>query len=500
MKGDGTVRAGQQQGTEQPVDAGGLYPWLVLTVTSLGAFLIMVNIGSLNVALPEVSRHFHADALTSSWILLSFMLVNTILILVFGQVSDIFGRKKLYLSGMALFTLASLAIGFAPNAGVLIALRVVQAAGGAFVIVNTTALITDAFPANRLGTGLGINVLTASAAQLLGPVVGGLIAGSWGWRWVFWFNVPIGIIAVLWGSWVLRPAAARPVRERVDGLGGVLIFIALGGLVMALSESGDLGWSSSTVDIGLLLFAVFAPLFIWRERRAPSPLMDLQLLRNRAFLMPNLATFLNSFARSAVVLLFALFFQFAYSMSAFEAGLRVLPSVIGMLIMSPVAGFLTRRYSTKLLASTGLLISMAGLLLLLFSVSPDLSYGLIAAAMLLVGCGAGLFLTPNTTDIMSSVPSHRRGVANGLRSMLGNMGQVLSTAVTLMIVGIGLPSRLKDVLYSGAAADLTRPDLILIIHGYRWAIAALLIATLLGLAASLSRPGKQTSEGTGQGI
>jgi len=111
-----------------------------------------------------------------------------------------------------------------------------------------------------------------------------------------------------------------------------------------------------------------------------------------------------------------------------------------------------------------------------------------------------LFLTPNTTDIMSSVPSHRRGVANGLRSMLGNMGQVLSTAVTLMIVGIGLPSRLKDVLYSGAAADLTRPDLILIIHGYRWAIAALLIATLLGLAASLSRPGKQTSEGTGQGI
>ncbi|MBB6730414.1 MFS transporter [Cohnella sp. CBP 2801] len=472
-----------------PDEGAGRYPWLVLTVTSLGAFLILINIGSLNVALPEVSRHFHANAVTSGWILLSYMLVNTILILVFGQISDIFGRKKLYLCGMVLFTLASLAIGFSPNAGVLIALRVVQAAGGAIVITNTTALIADAFPPSRLGTGLGINILTASTAQLVGPIVGGVIAASWGWRWVFWFNVPIGVVAVLWGAWILRPAPARPRREKIDVLGGALLFVSLGGLVMALSESGDLGWSSGTVLGGLALFSAGAPLFLWRERRTASPLLDMRLLRNRPYLLANAATFLNSFARSAVVLLFALFFQFAYRMNSSEAGFRVLPVVIGMLVASPVAGALTRRFSVRFLASAGLVITLAGLALLFAAIDPVPSYALTATAMLLVGIGAGLFQTPNTTAIMTSVPGNRRGVANGLRSMLNNMGQVLSTAITLMIVGLGLPSRLKDVLYSGADAVLSHGDLTQIVGGYRRAIAALVIATVLGLIASLSRSG-----------
>ncbi|MCD1258022.1 MFS transporter [Paenibacillus athensensis] len=496
---------GQQSGPGRPVgsrpeepgsqqeqhDAGGWYPWLVLTVTSLGAFLVVVNAGSLNVALPEISKHFHANAMTSSWILLSFMLVNTVLILVFGQISDIFGRKKLYLGGMALFTLASLASGFAPSAGALIALRILQAAGGAFVVVNTTALITDAFPPARLGTGLGINVLTASAAQLVGPVVGGLLAAHWGWRWVFWFNVPVGVVAVLWGMWILRPAPGRSTRERVDAPGGALLFLALGGLVMAMSEIGELGWRNPSVLVGLVLFAIFTPSFVWRELRAASPLLDLQLLRSRSYVMANAANFLNAFSRTAVVLLFGLFFQFAYGMSAFEAGYRIIPVVIGVLAVSPIAGLLTRRFSTKLLASTGMGISMAGLALLLLTIGPELSYGLTALAMLLVGCGAGLFLTPNTTDIMSSVPSSRRGVANGLRSMLGNMGQVLSTAVALSIAGAGLPEPLKNVLYAGADAALSRQELALIVHGYRWALAVLLLALVLGLLTSLLRSGRR---------
>jgi len=492
MSGDGLAdRSADREAGQEADGSGGLYPWLVLTVTSLGAFLVVVNAGSLNVALPEVSKHFHADAVTSSWILLSFMLVNTVLILVFGQISDIFGRKKLYLGGMALFTLASLASGFAPSAGVLIGLRILQAAGGAFVVVNTTALITDAFPSSRLGTGLGINVLTASAAQLVGPVVGGLLAAHWGWRWVFWFNVPVGVVAVLWGAWILRSNPRRLVRERVDASGGALLFLALGGLVMAMSEIGELGWRNPTVLAGLALFAVFTPLFVWRERRTASPLLDLQLLRSRSYVMANAANFLNAFSRTAVVLLFGLFFQFAYGMSAFEAGYRIIPVVLGVLAVSPIAGMLTRRFSTKLLASTGMAISMTGLTLLLLTISPELNYGLTALAMLLVGCGAGLFLTPNTTDIMSSVPSNRRGVANGLRSMLGNMGQVLSTAVALSIAGAGLPPHLKNVLYAGADATLSHDELALIVHGYRWAIAVLLLALALGLLTSLLRSGKR---------
>lgn len=467
-----------------------LYPWLVLTVTSLGGFLILTNIGTLNVALPEVSKHFHADASTSTWILLSYMLVNTIFILIFGQVSDIFGRSRMYLIGMAVFTISSFALGLSPNAAILIMFRVIQALGGAIVITNTTALIADVFPKEQLGTGLGINVLTASTAQLLGPVLGGVFAATWGWRWVFWFNVPIGIIALTWGIFVLKRVPVHRSKEKIDGWGGILLFFSLGGLVLALSESGNSTWKSWSTIGGFGLFAVFTPLFIWRERRAAFPMLDLSLFRNRVYTMANVATFLNSFSRSAVVLLFALFFQFAYKYNAFEAGFRVLPVTIGMLVISPIAGRLSRHYSTKLLASLGLVLSMAGLALLLGTIAGDHPYWITANAMLLVGIGAGLFLTPNTIEILSSVPNHRRGIANGLRSMLNNMGQVLSTAVSLTIVGLALPPRLKTALYAGANAILSKKDLALIMRGYQWALFALIIATLLGLAASLLRTGR----------
>ncbi|MBW7456248.1 DHA2 family efflux MFS transporter permease subunit, partial [Paenibacillus sepulcri] len=394
------------------------YPWLVLTVTSLGVFLVIINIGTLNVALPEVSRHFHADAFTSSWILLSYMLVNTILILIFGQISDIFGRTKLYLIGMTIFTISSFAIGFSPNAGILIMFRVIQAVGGAIVITNTTALITDVFPKAKLGTGLSINILIASSAQLLGPVLGGVVAATWGWQWVFWFNVPIGLVALVWGAFVLRRTPVARSQEKIDLWGGALVFVALGGLVIALSESSELGWGSGIVLGGIILFVIFTPLFIWHERRTAWPVLDLGLFKNRGFAMANVATFLNSFSRSAVVLLFALFFQFAYRLNAFEAGLRVLPVTVGMFLISPVAGMLTRRVSVRVLASSGIILSLIGLMLLFGVLEAEQSYPVLACGMLLIGMGTGLFMTPNTTVIMSSVPDNRRGVANGLRSML----------------------------------------------------------------------------------
>ncbi|MBX6396037.1 MAG: MFS transporter, partial [Alicyclobacillaceae bacterium] len=217
------------------------YPWMVLSVTSLGVMLVMLNLGTLNVALPVVVHHFHAGAGVGSWILLSYMLVNTVLILVFGQFADIFGRRKLYLTGMAVFTAVSLLIGFSPNVWVLILLRALQAAGGALVITNTTALITDAFPERHLGKGLGVNVLVASAAQLLGPVIGGFLASTLDWRWIFWFNVPFGALGLVWGMIILRALPTRTSGEKVDLAGGGLVFVALGGLIVAATQLGAAG-------------------------------------------------------------------------------------------------------------------------------------------------------------------------------------------------------------------------------------------------------------------
>ncbi|MCY9698110.1 MFS transporter [Paenibacillus alginolyticus] len=465
-----------------------MYPWYVLSVTSLGAFLVLINIGTLNVALPELSRQFHTDAATSGWILLSYMLVNTILILVFGQVSDIFGRRRMYLIGLGVFTITSFLLGYSPNAEILILLRIVQAAGGALVVTNTTPLITDAFPKTQLGTGLGLNILSASIAQVLGPVVGGLVTTAWGWRWVFWFNVPFGIVAFIWGLQILREKPLTGPRTKVDRYGGILVFIALAGLIIALSKGGELGWGDKQVIGGFAVFAIITPIFLWHEHRSASPLLDISLFKNWMFGMANIATFFHSFARTAVALLFALYFQFAFHQNALEAGLRILPITIGMLIISPIAGMLTKRIALRVLSSLGILLSIAGLLLLLFVLGGNFPYGATACGMLLIGIGTGLFLTPNTMEIMSSVPENNRGVANGLRSMLYNLGQVLSTALSLTIVSAALPAHMKNVLYSGKNAVISDVDFTFIIHGYRWVIIALLWTSLLALAASWFRP------------
>lgn len=249
-----------------------------------------------------------------------------------------------------------------------------------------------------------------------------------------------------------------------------MIFVALAGLIIALSKGGELGWGDKQVIGGFAIFAIFTTIFLWHEHRSASPLLDLSLFESWTFSMGNIATFFNSFARTAVALLFALYYQFAFHQNALNAGLRILPITIGMLVISPIAGMLTKKAAIRVLASLGILISIAGLLLLLFVV------------------GTGLFLTPNTTEIMSSVPEQSRGVANGLRSMLYNLGQVLSTALSLTIVGAALPAHLKNVLYSGKNNVISAVDFAFVIHGYRWVIIALIGTSLLALAASWFRP------------
>ncbi|EHS59134.1 MFS transporter [Paenibacillus sp. Aloe-11] len=464
-----------------------LYPWFVLSVTSLGVLLVLLNVGTLNVALPVVSQHFNVGANFADWIVLSYLLVNTILILVFGQLSDIYGRKKLYLIGMATFTIASLIIGFSPNVWVLIIFRCIQAAGGALVITNTTALITDSFPEHSLGKGLGINVLVAAVAQLFGPVLGGLMASTLGWRWVFWFNVPFGIIGLIWGIFTLRSTKGRNSNGKPDVLGGAIVFLSLGGLIIALSEGSTLGWGNWLVLLGFLLFIVLTPIFVIIEKHVSSPLIDLTLFRNRQYTLANAATLINFFSITALTLLIALYYQATFQETATQAGLKVLPVTIGMLIISPIAGAMIRRIEARLLATAGLITSAIGLLVLTIAISPDVPYSVLGIGMFLAGLGCGLFMTPNTASIMASVPENRRGIANGLRSMLNSMGQVLSTAVGLMIVKVSLPDRLKDVIYVGSSTGLSTQDLSQIANSYRIAFMVLFAVNVLGIVLSVLR-------------
>jgi EmrB/QacA subfamily drug resistance transporter len=467
------------------------YAWRVLSVTSLGVLLAGTNTSTLDVALPVVARHFSANATQASWIVLSYMLVNTILILVFGRVADMVGRRRLYMVGLAVLTGSSVLCGFAPSAFALAVFRALQAVGAAALITNTTALLTDAFPKRLLSTGLSFNVTAAAAAQVAGPLVGGALATAFGWRAVFWFNVPFGVAGMLWAIRTLRVDPTRRTREPFDLIGAALTFTLVGGLVLALSEGGALGWSDPLVVVGGVLFAVSLPLFIYTQSHRRYPMVDLSMFSDRERSMAFASTMLMAIARFAVVLLIALYLQAASGDDPFQAGLRVIPVAGGMVLASPLAGWLATRYPARWVSSAGMAISAAGLVVLAATISPTVAYPVIGGCLLAVGIGTGIFMTPNTSSIMGGVEPNRRGIANGIRSMLQNTGYLVSTAMSLAIVTSPLTPAQKQAAYAGTLSRLSRQALDSFTDGYRVALAVLAGICVLGMVLSLSRTAGQ---------
>ncbi|MFE3956025.1 MFS transporter [Nocardia sp. NPDC059091] len=465
----------------------------VQAIAGLGGFLSAINNSIMAVALPTVSRHFHATASAASWIALSYMMVATVLVLVFGRVTDMLGRRRMYLGGLGLLTLGSALAGLAPNVSALICCICLEGVGAAALLSNITALITDSFPVGKLSTALGINATIAAVAQVLGPVIGGVLASGLDWRAVFWFNVPIGLIGLLWAWRSLSPTPAHAHGESFDYSGAVLSALGLGGLILALSEGGTAGWTSVSVLLGLVLFVVCTPAFLILQTRRQHPLLDLSLFGDQARNLAYLSLFLIAMAYYAVVLLMSLYLQAALGMAADQAGFRVLFVAVGMAIASPIAGRLQARFTARTLASAGLAATALALLMLAILINPRLNDAALGACLLVIGAGAGFFMTPNTSAIMSSVSAERRGIANGFRQAVQNAGWTLSTALSLTIVTISLPGPLKKAAYAGNVGTLDQHTLQGLTAGYRWALVILGIVCIAGLIASLARRNPATA-------
>jgi EmrB/QacA subfamily drug resistance transporter len=462
------------------------YKWWALSCTSLGMLLAATNSGTLIIALPDLERSLHTSLLALVWVILAYLIAATVLVLMAGRLSDLFGRKRAYVGGFLVFALASLGAGFSPDVTVLILWRILQGIGSAFLFANAAALVTDAFPKEQLGLAMGANTMVAAIGLVLGPVLGGaLVAISW--HWVFWFNVPFAVGGAVWGALILRELAKPDSVRGYDVLGTGTFVLGLTGLVLGVSRGGLSGWNDTIVIGGLAAAAVLLPVWVLVEKRSPAPMLDLKIFRNRLFAAASAAAFINGLARFALMFLFVFYFQGAQGNSPIEAGIKLIPLALGMLIASPVAGIYADRHGSRALAASGMLVSAAGLgaMTTLDVHTPYLQSGL---WLFIVGVGSGMFNSPNTAAMMGVVPAYRRGVAAGARTLLQNTGAVLSIAFVLAIVTSAVPKATLFAIFSGLAKGLSSAKLAPFIANMHVALWVLAATSLVGTAVCLLRP------------
>ena len=467
-------RSGAQVGAgSSPL--GSRYKWTALTNTSLGMFLAFLDASILMISLPAIFRGIHVDPLQPAnadlllWSLMGYMLVTAVLVVTVGRLGDIFGRVRMYNLGFLIFTLASIFLALLPSTGragaiELIAARMVQGTGGAFLMANSAAILTDAFPPNERGMAMGLNMISGLAGSFFGLVIGGVLAGI-NWHLVFWVNVPFGALGTFWAYFKLKETGMRS-PARIDWWGNLTFAGGLIMILMAITYSLQpygahaMAWTRPLVFGFLLGGALLLAIFFWVETRVNQPLMDLRLFRIRAFAGGNLAGFLASVSRGGLQFMLIIWLQgiwlplhgYDFERTPLWAGIYMLPLTAGILAVGPVSGWLTDRYGARPFA-TGGMIGAAISFALLIALPVNFNFLVFGPVLFVNGLASGLFMAPNTVGIMNSLPARERGAGSGIRATFINTGMVLSMGMffTLMIVGIS--GKLPGALFSGLTAQ-----------------------------------------------
>ncbi|MFT4262790.1 MAG: MFS transporter [Nocardioides sp.] len=462
-------------------------PYAILWVTSLGLLLLLTNATSVNVALPELSRDFGTSTGLSDWFLLAFMLCNTASILVFGRISDMFGRRTIYLAGMSVFVVASVVAAVAPSAGVFIACRAVQGVSAATIVSNSTAIVADAFPPARLAQAMSLNLTAATIGNTIGPAVGGLLVTHFGWRSVFLINAPFGVAAVLFGLRLLPRGTAHGSRGRFDLPGAVLSALGLGLMLYAVNRISDAGVRDLHVIACGLAGVALLTLFVAVETRVPAPLVNVALVNSLPRAAAYVAAFWQSYARAAANVLIVLQLQVVGGRTAAEAGLILMVMMLALLVSTIAAGRLALTFTPRSTSAVGGAMLVASLTGFALSASSS-SLALASVWLVLCGGGIGLFTGPNTTAIMSGVPAEHRTVANAIRSMLFNSAQAVATAVSLLVVA---SSGISDYAVHSSSPEVVRAFAIAFWIGAAGAAVSMVCAVVRGGPWRTDRSGER---------
>jgi EmrB/QacA subfamily drug resistance transporter len=423
------------------------YRWYALAVIMLGSMMGTIDASIANVALPTISRVFGTSVDNAEWVILSFMLVTASTLVLFGRLGDMFGQKRIYLSGFGVFGLSSFACAFAPSLGFLIAARAVQALGAAMLLSSNQALIVDTFPSTQRGRAIGFNGAAVAVGLSLGPIVGGAIVTYGDWRWIFLINVPISIVAMIGAILVLRPVQQK--STGFDPIGAALSVITLFSFSLALSRSHIWGWTSP-LTLGLIALSVVTfVLFLFVEQHVPTPTLDLNLFKIRIFAVSTLAAFIYFIALSGLIFIVPLTAQTALGDTAFAAGFLLTPITALNIVLAPTAGALSDRVPARYVSTAGALMVALGLFLLSRLPASPTMFELVGA-LVVTGCGTAVFTQPNNSAIMGSAPVDRRGIAAGTLATARTSGQLIGVAVASAVY-------FSHVMQAGALAKTFAP-------------------------------------------
>ncbi|MHB1639748.1 MAG: MFS transporter [Candidatus Dormibacteria bacterium] len=453
----------------------GGYKWVALSNTTLGIMMAVINSSIVLISLPAIFRGIKVDPLAPAnvslllWMLMGYMVVTAVLVVSLGRVGDMFGRVRMYNLGFLIFTLASIGLSLVFFTGttaalVLIGMRIIQGVGGALLMANSAAILTDAFPSNQRGMALGINVVAGISGSFIGLVLGGLLSAI-DWHLVFLVSVPIGLFGTVWAYLKLQETGVVR-RAKIDWLGNVTFAVGLIALLVGITYGiqpyggSSMGWTNPTVLAEVIGGVATLGAFVLIERRVEAPMFNLGLFRIRAFSAGNLASLLASIGRGGLMFMLIIWLQgiwlplhgYNFVRTPLWAAIYMLPLTAGFLVAGPISGSLSDRYGARPFATGGMLGAAVSFALL--SLLPaNFTYPTFAVLLFCNGFAMGMFSAPNTAGIMNSVPAGERGVASGMRSTFQNSGMTLSIGLFFTLMVLGLAAALPSSLYHGLVAQ-----------------------------------------------
>jgi EmrB/QacA subfamily drug resistance transporter len=465
------------------------YKWIALSVTTIGSLMVAIDSTIVILALPNMLSDLHSDLVRMTWVIIGYLVVNTVLQLTFGRMADMFGRVKMYNLGFIVFTLGSVLCGLALNDTMLIGSRLIQGVGGAMLSANAMAIITEVFPPDQRGQAMGFNTITWGAGSVLGPVLGGVILAFTSWRWIFLVNLPVGIVGTLAAYLLLHDIAPNPRGERFDLPGAILFCIGLVCLLLAITSAIGSNWLSpmilSLLSVGIVAFVIF----VIRERRIAHPMLDLHLFDNRQYSLSVAAATLQSLATFAVNFILIFYLQGVRGYTPLTAALLILPLPVMTSLIGPFGGRWADRVGGSIPATAGLAIQIVALIFLMM-LTPTTPYLVLALTLALMGLGGALFWSPNTSTTMGAAPRNRLGVASATLNTLRNVGMVFSFAVALAVAAASMPPVMVSEVFLGTVVHMQASFASAFTSAMSHAFLASILICAIALAFSAVRENK----------